>query len=93
MAHEWQSYDAAADIHDRLAVPGVFTPPAKDLVASLDLLRAAMICAWWQEPFRAPFRASTFDGAMANFVLSHLRSYRAALDIWLGYCRLEASWA
>ena len=37
MVHEWQSYDAAADTHDRLAVPGIFTPPAKDLVASLDL--------------------------------------------------------
>jgi ubiquinone/menaquinone biosynthesis C-methylase UbiE len=37
MASNWQSYDAAADIHDRLAVPGIFTPPAKDLVASLDL--------------------------------------------------------
>ncbi len=37
MADQWQSYDSAASVHDRLAVPGIFTPPAKDLVACLDL--------------------------------------------------------
>src|SRR4029077_6717785 len=43
MAHEWQSYDTAADTHDRLAVPGIFTPPARDLVASLDLPRSGVV--------------------------------------------------
>lgn len=120
MAHEWQSYDAAADTHDRLAVPGIFTPPAIDLVASLDLpvdgilldvgagsgvaarvakessaertvialdpsvqmLRAARshgLCVVAGAVPGLPFRASTFDGVMANFVLSHLTSYRDAL--------------
>ncbi len=37
MARDWQSYDAAAGTHDSLAVPTLFTPPARDLVASLDL--------------------------------------------------------
>jgi len=43
MTHKWQSYDTAADTHDRLAVPGIFTPPAKDLVASLDLPAAGAV--------------------------------------------------
>ena len=37
MARDWQSYDAAAGTHDSLAVPSIFTPPARDLVASLHL--------------------------------------------------------
>ena len=121
MADEWQSYDAAADTHDRLAVPGIFTPPAKDLVASLDLplagtvldvgagsgvaarvakesspertvialdpslqmLRAARshgLCVVAGAVPGLPFPTGTFDGVMANFVLSHLSSYRTALD-------------
>ncbi len=120
MAHEWQSYDAAADTHDRLAVPGIFTPPAKDLVESLDLpvagivldvgagsgvaarvakesssertvialdpslkmLRAARshdLCVVAGAVPGLPFQEATFDGVMANFVLSHLTSYRDAL--------------
>jgi ubiquinone/menaquinone biosynthesis C-methylase UbiE len=120
MAHEWQSYDAAADTHDRLAVPGIFTPPAKDLVASLDLpvggavldvgagsgvaarvakessqdrtvialdpslqmLHAARshgLCVVAGAVPGLPFQAGTFDGVMANFVLSHLTSHSAAL--------------
>ena len=43
MTHKWQSYDAAADTHDRLAVPGIFTPPARDLVASLELPAAGAV--------------------------------------------------
>ena len=43
MANQWQSYDSAATVHDRLAVPGIFTPPARDLVASLDLPASGMI--------------------------------------------------
>jgi SAM-dependent methyltransferase len=120
MAHEWQSYDAAADTHDRLAVPGIFTPPARDLVASLDLPRVAAVLDVGAgtgvaarvakesssdrtvfaldpslEMLRAarshglcvvagavpglPFGAGRFDGVMANFVLSHLTLYQAAL--------------
>ena len=120
MAHEWQSYDAAADTHDRLAVPGIFTPPARDLVASLDLprsgavldvgagsgvaarvakessrdrtvfaldpslemLRAARshgLCVVAGAVPGLPFGPGRFDGVTANFVLSHLTSYRAAL--------------
>src|SRR5438270_692936 len=37
MARGWQSYDSAAQSHHRLAVPNLFAPPAKDLVAALDL--------------------------------------------------------
>jgi ubiquinone/menaquinone biosynthesis C-methylase UbiE len=120
MANEWQSYDAAADTHDRLAVPGIFTPPAKDLVASLELpvagavldvgagsgvaarvakessaertvvaldpslqmLRVACshgLCVVVGAVPGLPFRPGTFDGVMANFVLSHLTSYPDAL--------------
>jgi ubiquinone/menaquinone biosynthesis C-methylase UbiE len=120
MAHKWQSYDAAADTHDRLAVPGIFTPPARDLVASLDLPRSGVVLdvgagsgvaarvAQESSAERAvfaldpsfemlrtarshglcvvagavpglPFGADTFHGVMANFVLSHLTSYQAAL--------------
>jgi SAM-dependent methyltransferase len=120
MAHEWQSYDAAADTHDRLAVPGIFTPPARDLVASLDLPRVAAVldvgagtgvaarvakessrnrtvfaldpslgmlrtarshglCVVAGAVPGLPFGAGTFDGVMANFVLSHLASCQAAL--------------
>jgi ubiquinone/menaquinone biosynthesis C-methylase UbiE len=32
MAHAWQSYDSAAATHDRVAVPSIFSPPARDLV-------------------------------------------------------------
>ncbi len=32
-----QSYDTAAAVYDRVAVPNIFTPPAKDLVAMLSL--------------------------------------------------------
>ena len=32
MAHAWQSYDSAAAAHDRVAVPSIFSPPARDLV-------------------------------------------------------------
>jgi ubiquinone/menaquinone biosynthesis C-methylase UbiE len=35
MAQEWQSYDSAADVHDRVATPAIFEPPARDLVAAL----------------------------------------------------------
>ena len=120
MTKQWQSYDAAADTHERLAVPGIFTPPAKDLVASLDLPRsgavldvgagsgvAARVAKESSVERRVvaldpslqmlrvarnhgldvvagvlpglPFRADTFDGVMANFVLSHLRSHQTAL--------------
>jgi ubiquinone/menaquinone biosynthesis C-methylase UbiE len=120
MAHKWQSYDAAADTHDRLAVPGIFTPPARDLVANLDLPRSGVVldvgagsgvaARVAKESSKArtvfaldpslgmlrtarshglcvvagavpglPFDADTFDGVMANFVLSHLASYQAAL--------------
>jgi SAM-dependent methyltransferase len=120
MAHDWQSYDAAADTHERLAVPGIFTPPARDLVASLDLPEAGAVLdvgagtgaaarvAKESSPGRTvialdpslqmlrvarghgldvvvgsvpglPFLPGTFDGVMANFVLSHLTSYQAAL--------------
>ncbi len=40
MSQEWQSYDSAAATHDQLAVPSVFTAPAKDLLARMDI-RAA----------------------------------------------------
>ncbi len=120
MAHGWQSYDAAADTHDRLAVPGIFTPPARDLVASLELSRSGVVldvgsgsgvaarvakessveqtvfaldpsfemlrtarshdlCVVAGAVPGLPFSAGTFDGVMANFVLSHLTSYQAAL--------------
>lgn len=35
MEQGWRSYDSAAAVHDRIAVPHVFAPPAKDLVAAL----------------------------------------------------------
>jgi len=120
MTQDWQSYDAAADTHDRLAVPGIFTPPARDLVASLELPLAAAVLdvgagsgvaarVAKESPaertvvaldpsfqmLRAarshgllvvvgalpglPFRSGTFDGVMANFVLSHLASCQEAL--------------
>ncbi len=40
---DWQSYDSAAGTHDRLAVPSIFTPPAKDLIASIELPDAGTI--------------------------------------------------
>ncbi len=43
MARDWQSYDAAAATHDSLAVPTLFTPPARDLVASLALPAEAAV--------------------------------------------------
>ena len=42
-AQDWQSYDAAADTHERIAVPHIFTPPARDLVAAMDLASAERI--------------------------------------------------
>ena len=120
MAHDWQSYDSAAAIHDRIAVPSLFTPPARDLVASLELPAAAAVLDVGAgsgaaarvakessgkrtvvaldpsvEMLRVargyelrvvagavpglPFPNGTFDGVMANFVLSHLPSYKDAL--------------
>jgi ubiquinone/menaquinone biosynthesis C-methylase UbiE len=120
MARDWQSYDAAAETHERLAVPGIFAPPARDLVASLDLPSTGAVLdvgagsgvaarvAKESSPDRTvvaldpslqmlraarvhglsvvsgavpglPFRAGTFEGVMANFVLSHLSSYQGAL--------------
>ena len=35
MAQDWQSYDTAAGVHDRVATPAIFEPPARDLVAAL----------------------------------------------------------
>ena len=43
MPNDWQSYDAAAGTHERLAVPNFFTPPARDLVASLELPSAETV--------------------------------------------------
>ena len=39
----WWSYDAVAETFDRLAVPHVFTQPAKDLVATLRLPPGARV--------------------------------------------------
>ena len=36
MRQDWTSYDAAAEAHDRLAVPSMFVAPAKDLAARMD---------------------------------------------------------
>lgn len=121
MSQEWRSYDSAAATHDRFAVPSVFAPPAKDLVARLDLgaaraildvgagsgiaaalaadaadpnavvvaldpsvemLRAARshgLCVVAGALPELPFAAAKFDRVLANFVLSHLNSYQAAL--------------
>ena len=35
MSSGWQSYDSAGEIHQKIAVPLVFAPPARDLVAIL----------------------------------------------------------
>ena len=37
MAQGWKSYDAAADSHDRIAVPTIFAAPARDLVAQVGM--------------------------------------------------------
>ena len=120
MAQDWQSYDTAAGTHDRLAVPSLFTPPARDLVASLELPVAGAVLDVGAgsgaaarvakessaerivvaldpsvEMLRVargyglgvvagavpglPFRSDIFDGVMANFVLSHIASYKDAL--------------
>jgi SAM-dependent methyltransferase len=34
---EWTSYESAASSHDNLAVPSIFAPPARDLVALLEV--------------------------------------------------------
>ena len=120
MTHDWQSYDVAAGTHDRLAVPSLFTPPARDLVASLELPAACAVLDVGAGSGAAarvakesssertvvaldpsiemvrvarsyglsvvagavpglPFPNATFDGVMANFVLSHLTAYEEAL--------------
>lgn len=43
MASDWISYDAAAESHDRLAVPSFFERPARDLIARTGLGSAARI--------------------------------------------------
>ena len=43
MADEWNSYDTAAESHDRLAVPSYFDQPAKDLVADIGVGSAARV--------------------------------------------------
>lgn len=43
MAQAWQSYDSAAQSHDRLAVPSLFAQPAKDLVEALDVCAVSAI--------------------------------------------------
>ena len=59
--------------------------PLRTVIAldpSLEMLRAARsheLCVVAGAVPGLPFRASTFDGVMANFVLSHLSSYGAAL--------------
>ncbi len=121
-AWAWWSYDVIAETYDRLAVPHVFTQPAKDLVAMLKLpsgARAldvgagtgvaallALQSAGPGAPVVAldsslgmlrlarkkglpslvagtvpglPFPDAVFDGLVANFVLSHIPSYQAAL--------------
>ena len=122
MAQGWRSYDSVAASHDRLAVPGVFAPPAKDLLARMDLrtaqrildvgtgsgvaallaaesadrkavvaaldpsvemLRTArshgLLCVVAGVVPGLPFLAEKFDRVLANFVLSHVTSYQAAL--------------
>ncbi|MBI1786554.1 MAG: hypothetical protein HYR60_03245, partial [Acidobacteria bacterium] len=39
----WWSYDGVAETYDRLAVPHLFTQPAKDLVALLKLPPGARV--------------------------------------------------
>ena len=43
MPENWQSYDSAAAIHDRLSVPLVFARPAQDLVDHLDIPSARRV--------------------------------------------------
>src|SRR5713226_4022206 len=37
MTDHWRSYDSAAGVHDRVAVPHFFAPPARDLVSKVGL--------------------------------------------------------
>src|SRR4051794_23624875 len=37
MDQNWASYDSAAASHERVAVPAIFAPPARDLVARMEL--------------------------------------------------------
>jgi ubiquinone/menaquinone biosynthesis C-methylase UbiE len=122
VSHAWKSYDSAAGTHDRLAVPTMFAPPARDLVMraglppagrvldlgtgtgavgaaalehaspdtmvmgidpSLEMVRVArnnglLHVAVGVAP-GLPYRDATFDRVLANFVLSHVKSYAAAL--------------
>lgn len=43
MTQGWQSYDSAAVTHERVAVPHLFAPPAKDLVNKMDLRDEAAV--------------------------------------------------
>jgi len=117
-----ETYDAVAEIFDRLAVPLIFTPPAKDLISLLRLPTRAQVLDVGGGTGTAarlalhslgpgstvavldpsvgmlrlarrnglallvagvvpgiPFPDATFDTVMANFVLSHVPSYQAAL--------------
>src|SRR5436309_4277093 len=119
MDQNWTSYDSAAASHERIAVPAIFSPPARDLVArmevrgtrtildvgsgtgvaslvaaassdrdavvvaldpSLEMLRVAQ-SKGLQRVVRGavpglPFGDGMFERVMANFVISHLRSYQ-----------------
>jgi ubiquinone/menaquinone biosynthesis C-methylase UbiE len=120
MSSEWQSYDSVGEVHQKIAVPLVFEPPARDLVSILAppegsrVLDAGagtgvaarlaaklvgsggvvvaldpahgMIREAHQHGLKTsvtarlpslPFRDSTFDGALAGFVLSHMSSPEA----------------
>jgi len=43
MDDRWHSYDSAAGVHDRIAVPHFFAPPARDLVKRLALMPGCVV--------------------------------------------------
>jgi len=43
MQRPWVSYDSAAAVHDRLAVPHIFARPARDLAAALEIPVSAKV--------------------------------------------------
>jgi hypothetical protein len=55
MGEEWTVYDFATASHDRLAVPGIFTRPAKDLVTRARRNQ--------QQPRRAQYDTVNLNGA------------------------------